>query len=72
MYPNPVVDGKLFIASSDNTNRAVLFDVAGKIIKSFILQGRNNTLDLLGIAKGIYQLKIFTDNSIQTKKIMIQ
>ena len=72
VYPNPAVNGKLFTTSSDNANRAVLFDVAGKIIKSFILQGRNNTLDLLGIAKGIYQLKIFTDNSIQTKKIMIQ
>ena len=72
VYPNPVVNAKISIASSVNINRAVLFDAAGKIIRSFVLQGRSNDLDLSGIAKGIYQLKIFTDNTIHTEKILIQ
>ncbi len=72
VYPNPVINSKLFIASSGNLNRAVLFDAAGKTIKTWKLQGRNNTLDAAGIAKGVYQLRIFTDNAIYTEKIMIQ
>ncbi len=72
VFPNPVVDGKIFIASSGNADKAILFDAAGKRIKNFILQGRNNILELSGIAKGIYQLKIFTNRSILTEKIMIQ
>lgn len=72
VYPNPVINAKISIASSGNINRAVLFDAAGKIIRSFVLHGRSNDLDLNGIAKGIYQLKIFTDNTIHTEKILIQ
>ena len=72
IYPNPVLNSRIFIASSGNCNTAVLYDAAGKIIRAFKLQGRSNTLDLAAIAKGIYQLKIFTDNSVHTEKILIQ
>lgn len=72
VYPNPVTNDILFIASSENCNKAALFDAAGKAVKSFLLQGRTNTLELTGIAKGIYQLKIFTGNVAQTCKIIVQ
>jgi hypothetical protein len=72
VYPNPVVNSNLFITSSANCTKALLYDAAGKLIKSFPLQGRNNTLHLAGISKGIYQLKIFTGDSVKTEKILIQ
>ena len=72
IYPNPVVNAVLYIASSGNCHKVMLYDAAGKLIKSFQLQGRNNTLNLAGISKGIYQLKIFTGDSIKTEKILIQ
>ena len=72
IYPNPVINSTLFIASSGNANAAILYDATGKMIRNFKLQGRNNTLQLSGIAKGIYQLRIFTENSVHTKKILIQ
>ena len=72
IYPNPVTGAKLFISSSGNCSSAVIFDAAGKMVKNFLLQGRNNLLNLEGIANGIYQLKIVTENSVQTKKIIIQ
>lgn len=72
IYPNPVVNSKIFVASTGNANTAVLFDVTGKTVRTFKLQGRNNSLDLSGIAKGVYQLKIFTDNIVHTEKISIQ
>jgi hypothetical protein len=72
IYPNPVTTDKIFIASSGNCKSAAVYDAAGKWIRSYSLQGRNNTLDLSGIAKGIYQLKIITENSIAARKIIIE
>lgn len=72
VYPNPVVDGKIFIASSEDITSAILYDAAGKLIRSFVLQGRSNELDLKGIATGTYQLKINSDKSVHTEKILIQ
>lgn len=72
IYPNPVVQSILFISSSGNCNAAVLYDAAGRLIKSFTLQGRNNSLNLAGIAKGIYQLRIFSGDAVKTEKLLIQ
>lgn len=72
IYPNPVENGRLNILSSAYVNRAVLFDATGKMIRSFMLQGNSNDLDLSGIARGIYQLRIFSVNSIHTEKILIR
>ena len=72
VYPVPVVDGKLYIASSAKAGKAILFDAEGRLIKSFTLSGSNNVLDVSGIAKGTYQIRIFTENSIHTQKIIIQ
>jgi hypothetical protein len=72
VYPNPVTDGKLFIASTQNCNNAVLLDATGKLVKAYALSGMNNTLNVQGIAKGVYVLKIFTAQSIDTEKILVQ
>jgi hypothetical protein len=72
LYPNPVTASTLFIASSGNCTQALLYDATGKLIKTFVLQGRNNMLNLSGIAKGIYQLKIFMADSVKTEKILVQ
>ncbi len=71
VYPVPAAD-RLYILSSANASRALLFDAAGRMIRSFILNGNNNALDISGIAKGTYQLKIFTANATATQKIIIQ
>ncbi len=72
VYPVPVVDGKLFIVSSAKANNALLYDAAGRLVKSFTLSGNINTLDVSGIARGTYQIKILTQNSTHTQKIIIQ
>jgi len=72
IYPNPVSGGKIYISSTANISSAMLFDAAGRLIKLFATTGRSNTLDVNGIAKGTYQLKIFTENATYTEKIIIQ
>jgi hypothetical protein len=72
VYPNPVVDGRVFISSTANATRAVLFDAAGRIIKSYVLAGRSNSIQAGELSKGTYQLRVFTENTIHTEKIIIQ
>jgi len=72
IYPNPVSADKIYVSSTGNMNSAVIFDAAGRLIKLFTLKGRSNTLDVSGIAKGTYQLKVFTENATHTEKMIIQ
>ena len=72
IYPNPVTHDRIYISSSGSCSSADCYDATGKKVKSFMLQGTSNSLDLSGLSKGIYQLKIVTQNSIQNKKIVIQ
>ena len=72
IYPNPVTNGTILIASSGNATGATLTDAAGKKVKSFVLQGENNLLNLYGLAKGVYELKVFTATTTYTDKILIQ
>lgn len=72
VYPNPVTKGSVFITSTANASRAILFDAAGRTIKLYKLGGRNNTLDVAGVVKGTYQLRIFTENSVYTERVIIQ
>ena len=71
VYPNPVTGGKLYIASTGNCKTAIMYDAAGQEIRSFILQGRNNIIDLSGISKGIYQIKIVSDLGVQSRKVIV-
>ncbi len=72
LYPNPVSNGVLLLASSTNLSRGILTDVSGKMVKTFVLQGRNNRLEVAGLAKGIYQLKVFGDEGQTVHKVIIQ
>jgi hypothetical protein len=72
IYPNPVSGSKIFIASSGIISRAVLYDAAGRTVKIFELNTRTSVLNLEGISKGSFQLRVFTENSMHTEKIIIQ
>jgi hypothetical protein len=72
IYPNPVTAHKLFVSSTAKITSALLFDAAGRMVKLYTLNSRSNTLDVSGIAKGTYQLKVFTENATHTEKIIVQ
>jgi hypothetical protein len=72
IYPNPVNDGIVKIISSENCSKAILFDATGKTISTYILQGRNNKINIQGISKGMYQLQVFVGNESSIQKIIIE
>jgi ELWxxDGT repeat protein len=70
VYPNPT-NGKISIKTLDQSNvlKVDFFDILGKKIKSI---NEINNIDLSEISNGIYLLKVTTDKSVQTKKIIIE
>ncbi len=72
IYPNPTANNVLYIASSGNGTSALLYDASGKIVGQFVLQGRNNTIKLKGFSKGIYIIKVITENGAITEKLLLQ
>ena len=72
--PNPAKD---FINISTTKNQSTilsiqLVDVSGKILKTVLLADNKLKLNLAGIAKGLYFIKVEDDNNVQTQKIIIE
>ncbi|MDD2622079.1 MAG: T9SS type A sorting domain-containing protein [Bacteroidales bacterium] len=70
IFPNPV-NNELTIDNGQCLIKEVyVYDVVGKTIKVFTVNNTNSTLDIGDISKGIYLIKIKTENEIITKKIV--
>ena len=71
IYPNPVSGNEVTIAS----NKAILaeiYDVLGKKVKQQNLTANQKKLNIAGLKKGIYLLRLKTDNGTITKKLVRQ
>ena len=71
IYPNPAKD-YLFVETSSLQNAQIeIFDAIGKrISKQQFLQSNKYRVNLQGLKKGIYYIRIFIDNQYLTKKII--
>jgi hypothetical protein len=71
VYPNPVVNGNLFITSNSNESKSVaIFDVLGKqVVKTTVTDQAINVANLKG---GVYIVKITEEGKTATRKLVIQ
>ena len=71
--PNPT-SGNVTLNWNDNFHQAFyqISDISGKIIIEKQLTTSNNEISLQGFSKGMYFMKISTENNIQTIKIIKQ
>ncbi|MEW5677119.1 T9SS type A sorting domain-containing protein [Flavobacterium enshiense] len=67
IYPNPT-KGIVYFKSLDLIAKVEVFDLNGRLIKTIGTQ--NDTIDLSFINKGIYLLKIFTDENVFITKLI--
>ena len=73
MYPNPVSDGNLYIATLHNRKKNVqIFDVLGKRIFSKTLLNNKTRLDVSKLGSGVYILKVSEDKYSVTRKLVIR
>ena len=71
MYPNPVVNGYLYISTDKNTSKEVgVFDILGKqVLKTTTV---NNTVNVSSLKGGVYFVKITEDGKTATRKLIIK
>lgn len=71
VYPNPVVDGKLFISSELNAEKNVaIYDVTGKQV--FNTTTSNELVNVSNLNAGVYVVKITEEGKTATRKLVIK
>lgn len=71
MYPNPLKGDTLFFTSTANANKSVqIFDILGKEVLSS--KEINSTMNVSGLAAGVYLVKITEEGKTATKKLVIE
>lgn len=70
VYPNPVVDGKLFINTDANSSKeVVIYDVLGKQV---LKATTNNAVNVSNLNGGVYIVKITEEGKTATRKLVIR
>lgn len=71
LYPNPVTDGKVYIDTDDNASKQVsIYDVLGtKVLESQI---SGNELLLTDLDAGVYVLRVYQNNKVATRKLIVK
>jgi len=70
VYPNPVVDGKLYINTTANASKEVaIYDVLGKQVVKTTTENAVNVSNLKG---GVYIVKITEEGKTATRKLVIK
>ena len=62
----------LIIRSSSDLIKMELFDLAGKIVFAGELSGRQSTLDIANLARGLYLCQVTTESGKSIKKVIIE
>ena len=69
VYPNPVSHGKVYLSDWDGKKTAHVYDVNGRLL---IDQQVDHELEVSALSKGIYVLKLFQEDQLVIKKLIIQ
>ncbi len=73
IYPNPAINQLTIESLSHKTESIKMYDVFGQVVKQFVMNKSQMTIDLSNEVKGIYFLKITDSNkSVITRKIILQ
>ncbi|MDI1257013.1 MAG: T9SS type A sorting domain-containing protein [Flavobacterium sp.] len=71
VYPNPVTNGKLFIETSANAEKAVVvYDVLGKVVLN--TKTVTSEVNVSSLKGGVYIVKITEDGNTATRKLVIR
>ncbi len=73
IYPNPVTNGKISVENNSPEIMKVIeiIDLQGKVVKTVVSSHFKTEIELNSLIKGIYYLRVQTDNSVTGKKIII-
>ena len=69
IYPNPT-NGNILYFNITKDVTVKMYNVLGKLIKTGTVNTQNNSLDISALSKGIYILKMKSENQFITKKLI--
>jgi endonuclease I/chitodextrinase len=69
IYPNPTNGNKLYFNVSQDV-KVTIYNVLGKLIQTENVDANSNNIDISTLSKGIYILKINSENQFITKKLI--
>jgi endonuclease I/chitodextrinase len=69
MYPNPTNGNKIYFNASQDI-KVTIYNVLGKLIQTENLNAHTNSMDISSLSKGVYILKINSENQFITKKLI--
>ena len=75
VYPNPAKSMMFLKWKNSNTNTTVeIIDMIGKVVYTEIIDNaiNNISVDIADLKNGVYFVQLSTDNSIRTKKLIVQ
>ena len=67
LYPNPTSD-ILNIQTEEKISKIEIYDVSGKLLKS--MDGRNKNISVSSLNKGMYLIKLYTENGVLNSKFI--
>ncbi|NND15431.1 MAG: T9SS type A sorting domain-containing protein [Eudoraea sp.] len=71
MYPNPVLDGKVYISTLHNEPKKILiYDVLGTQVVETTILGKE--LNVSNLDAGVYVLRVFEKDRSATRKLVIK
>lgn len=73
VYPNPVLNENVMVESNSSINNIELYDVAGKLVATYPGNGSlNKVLDLKKLNKGMYLIKVITNQNVFEQRLIKQ
>ena len=71
LYPNPVTDGKVYISTNENATKKIsIYDVLGTQVLETSITG--NELFISELDAGVYVLRVFQNNKVATRKLIVR
>ncbi|MDJ0646824.1 MAG: T9SS type A sorting domain-containing protein [Flavobacteriaceae bacterium] len=73
MYPNPIVNGILFITSfEDQLKEVEIYDILGKRVFSRTLLKGKSRLNISTLKSGVYIIRVRENNKTATRKLVVK
>lgn len=71
LYPNPVTNSRIYITTMENGPKNIsIFDVLGtKVLESRLI---GKELNLSSLDAGVYLLRVYENNKVATRKLIIK
>ncbi|MCF6170131.1 MAG: T9SS type A sorting domain-containing protein [Bacteroidales bacterium] len=69
MYPNPVVSS-LNISGVEDVNKIDIYDISGKLVRTFIVDTERVSMNLSELKSGVYIISLYNKTGVQTSKFI--